>query len=115
METLLTFTAVVITVALLFIGYLEWQKATRERKADILSRLIKAAEMAVASGAGSEKKAWVLDRLQIYFPHATREELDETIEAGVFELKHIIGIRPRKTAQEFDDQGGMFWMQGRHN
>lgn len=112
METLLSAIGAFLIAGLLYLGYLEWQKADKERKITIVSRLIKAAELAVQSGAGADKKAWVMERLQRYLPHTTPEELDEMVEAAVFELKRMIGIKPTDS----NDDNLDFWIgSGRAN
>lgn len=115
MDLLLSFAAIAIVVMLGYLGYLEWQKATKERRMEILSRLIKAAELSVTSGVGAHKKEWVMDRLEGYFPGIDREELDQMVEAGVYELKRIVTINPSVNS-DVDDRGGAFWYgTGRHN
>ncbi len=117
MDLLLSFAAVAVVVVLGYIGYLEWQKASKERRLEILSRLIKAAEMTVKTpdghpSIGAAKYRWVSQRLQSYFPKLKVEEIEEMIEAGVYELKRVVGSK----SSEIDDKGGAFWYgTGQHN
>lgn len=115
MELLLSFAAVAIVTMLGYIGYLEWQKSTKERKMEILSRLIKAAELSVKSGKGAEKKEWVMKRIKAYFPKLDPEELDQMVEAGVFELKRMTGIFSPAVTGEIDDKGAFWHGSGRHD
>lgn len=78
----------VIALALGWIGWQDWQKATREQRLATIRRVVLSVdEYAKASNAkGSAKLVMALERLKALLPDMPDDELDEQIHATVAEL-----------------------------
>ncbi|TXH11554.1 MAG: hypothetical protein E6R03_14300 [Hyphomicrobiaceae bacterium] len=78
----------VIALALGWIGFQEWQKASHEQRLATIRKIVLAGEeYAKHSGIkGADKLAWAMARLEMLFPKAAPSDLDEEVHAVVAEL-----------------------------
>ena len=89
----------VIALALGWIGWQEWQKATHEQRLATIRRVVLSVEeYAKASNAkGSAKLVMALERLNALLPDMADDDLDEQVHAVVAELNQ--GRKPATEAE----------------
>lgn len=111
-----TVIAVAIVAGIAYVGIVEWLKATTEQRLNMVETLVEAAQQRLSDKSGSERLAWVIDRLETRFPGLDLEETRDLIESAVFRLRQRTGtIVIEQPAPEQDP--GLHWFDGsgRHN
>jgi hypothetical protein len=111
-----------IVVGLVYVAFVEWSKATTDQRWSMIETLVEAAEQSplLKDALGSERKAWVKERLELRFPGIDMDEVEDLIESAVYRLRQRSGVIVIEPPQEpaANDRGlDSHWFDGagRHN
>lgn len=118
MDFFLTVVGIAIVAGLVYVGWVEFTKASTDQKWSMIETLVEAAEQTLQGEAGATRKAWVKERLQARFPGIDMEEVEDLIESAVYRLRQRSGVIViEQPTQEMAKDNDLHWFDGsgRHN